>query len=167
MLRNTLLAAVLTVAAAGAAQAAPITYNVTLTGSPYAGSGTITLASAPTTGNQTYTASTGWLGLSLNIDGHDFTLAEENNPGDYVFFQNGKFLSFSYIGTDGTATLQLGSSYIYSDQTVTPQHYTSGKITLALAPVNTAVPEPASIALFAPLAVFAASRIRRKRKAVA
>jgi hypothetical protein len=158
----------LSVAAAGAAEAAPVTYNIGLTSSPYSYSGTITLASAPvSSGNEDFYAGAGWTALSLTIDGVSFTLANKNSSSTYVEFQNGTLNGFAFVGTQGNASLQLGGRfYTFSDQTTRPQLFAQGMVTLTPAP-STAVPEPASIALFAPLAIFVGTRLRRKRKTAA
>lgn len=157
-------------AAAPALHADPITYGVTLspTNGTYAGTGTLTLASAPSaSGIATYSATDGQLqGLSLSIDGQTFSLA--GDPDASVVFTNGQLTAIDFAETVNAPptryTLQLSDGFqLYGNgfghllssgdltaavatpplSSTTPQTETSPTAT------TSATPEPGSLVLLA------------------
>jgi hypothetical protein len=147
----------------GAAEAAPITYNVTLTatnpGSNVAGgTGSFTIDGSDFigSGNEFFTLtdpSKTLEDISFNIDGHTFDKTEAVGGFAQVFFQNGAVAGLTYTGIDGgnvVISLNVGAlSYTYSNYAAPyPFPFSQGNIS---AQISTApgrpVPEPASIAL--------------------
>ncbi len=125
-------------AAAPAVRADSITYDVTL--SPvhgaYAGTGTITLASAPSTsGITTYSAAKGQLeDLNLTIDNQTFSLA--GDPDASVLFTNGQLTAIDFAETvnhpPARYTLELSDGFdLYANGF--GHSISSGSLTAALA----------------------------------
>jgi hypothetical protein len=152
----TLCAAVLTLIVPATLHASPVTYNLTLTpgaGSPYGGTGTITLNSAvPSTGQVDYTqANGGLLDVTFNIDGQDFSLAGADGT-TLVRFYDGQINDITFAETIGTTpdrfTLDSTSGYAF--------YYNNGQAasygTFSVAGSGSSpspVPEPSSLLLFA------------------
>lgn len=162
MLKIVMRVSVLTAALAGlvlvspAAEAAPITYSVTLTSANQpAGTGSFTIDGGDFTGqlNEFFTpgnAAKTLLALDFDIDGRHFDLTDAIGGFAQVFFQNGNVAGFTFNAIDGGNTLislNVGAlSYIYSD--FTTGHSSSGSLSAVLAPPPpSAVPEPSSLLL--------------------
>lgn len=172
--------AVVTCALAGltmapAAEAAPITYNVTLkapAGNPSLGTGSFTIDGSDYAGvsNEFFTPTNPaktLLAISFDIDGKHFDLADAIGGFAQVFFQNGNVAGITYQGVDGGNTaisLNVGAlGYVYAD--FTTGHSSIGAVSAALAAPTTNVPEPASLlVLGAGLAGLAAAGIGRRRQ---
>ena len=152
-------AAIALLGSASAANAAPILYNLTLTGAvnqnPTGGTGSFSIEGSTfsKSGNEFFQYSgspSGDLLLSLTfvIDGHTFDKTDSLG-GDQVFFQNGNLAGVTYLGIDGAnvqISLNAGAlSYTYSNSIT--GHFSQGRITAALAPTTPAVPEPATWAM--------------------
>jgi hypothetical protein len=113
-----LSAAVLLVAAPPLLRASSITYNVTL--SPhaglYGGTGTLTLASAPSNlGITVYSQANHQLdNMTFTLDGQTFTLA--GDPGASVEFLNGELWSINFAQTIGSSPnrFTLDTSGVYA-----------------------------------------------------
>ena len=170
-------------AAAPALRAASITYNVTLspTVGQYGGTGTITLASAPSTsGLTTYSAAKGQLqGLTFTIDNQTFNLGGDKDA--FVQFLNGELYDITFAQTVGSSPnrFTLDTSGVYAFYSNNGQTGSYGNMTAALAqtispsapatpPASTSpTPEPGSLLLLA-TALFAGGFFvfRRKRTAL-
>ena len=145
-------ATILTVLVPATLHATPITYDLTLThsaGSPFDGTGTITIDSAPPSSGQVdYTQANGKLiNVTFSIDGQNFSLAGATGT-TLVRFLNGSLNDNTFsetIGnTPGRFTLNSTSGYVF--------YYNDGQAasygTFSVDPGNTSpVPEPASLLL--------------------
>jgi len=145
-----------TLAFAGAASAAPVLYNLTLTAQLHNGvaGGTGSFSIEGTTlqgvGNEYFRYSGSpdlLLSLEFVIDGKTFNKVDSGGIADQVFFMNGNLAGVTYQAIDGgnvLISLNAGAlSYIYNDYTT--GRYSIGTVTGVLAPA--AVPEPASLAM--------------------
>jgi len=149
------LAAVALAAQIGGAHAS-VMYDLTLpatSGDTINGSGSFTVSSAPLTGlnkvsNYEQTPGTsgdGTLtGLTINMDGDTFTLAQKNSESNpLVQFTSGKLDDITYAGVaaDGDS-LMMTSDFVFF--IVTSRTQEIGRFTATLAP---AVPEPSTWAM--------------------
>lgn|GEM_PF-2573045 len=149
--------AALVLLAAAPAHASPITYDLTLTGSPLGGTGSFTIDSSPPPSSQkvyaeadaTVPHTSAILGISFTIDGKTFTTSNEISPQAYLRFTSGTLDDITYAGTQsnlnpmthGDSFAVNGLSYIfYYDN---DQSYAAGTIAYQAA----AVSEPASVVL--------------------
>jgi hypothetical protein len=133
---------------------ADVTYDITLTGSPEAGSGFFTIntpfpATVPSEDSYTPGGSPyDLLALSFTIDGNTFTLNDKNpSSTPSVVSLNGSFFDIIYSGTlPGGLSLMVNDPFYVFDDLNDSGVDTTGTFTAALAP--SAVPEPMSIILF-------------------
>jgi hypothetical protein len=166
------LAAAFTFAAHAGAANASVIYDLTLTptsGGIITGAGTMTISAAPSTGlnqvsNYFQTPQSGsgtLLGLSLNIGGDSFTLAQKNNGSNPLAqFTSGVLDDITYAGvaTNGDS-LMMTSQFVFF--MVQSRQQEIGTFSAVLDP-SSAVPEPASLALMSGgLLALAALRHRR------
>jgi|GEM_PF-1492216 len=138
--------------------ATPINYNLTLVpraGSPFGGTGTITIDAAPSSSGITdYTKANGTLDyLAFTIDNQTFTLGGANG-NTLVRFLNGQLNDITFAETAGSSplrfTLDTTSGYAF--------YYDDGQAasygTMTASPINqfsdktSPVSEPASLVLF-------------------
>jgi len=140
-----------------ALHASPITYNLALTpgaGSPFGGTGTITLNSAvPSTGQVDYTqANGGLLDVTFNIDGQNFSLAGATGT-TLVRFLNGQLNDITFAETIGTTparfTLDSTSGYAFYYNDGQAASYGAFAVTGTSGSSPSPVPEPSSLLLFA------------------
>jgi hypothetical protein len=170
--KNLALAAAFALAAHAGAAKASVIYDLTLTptsGGTIAGDGTMTINAAPLTGlnqvsNYFQTPQNGsgtLLGLSLNIGGDSFTLAQKNNGSNPLTqFTSGVLDDITYAGvaTNGDS-LMMTSNFVFFMVQNRQQEF--GTFSAVLDPPS-AVPEPASLALLSGgLLTLAALRRRR------
>lgn len=150
----TLCAAVLTLAVPATLHASPVTYNLTLTpgaGSPFGGTGSITLNSAvPSTGQVDYTqANGGLLDVTFNIDGQNFSLTGTT----LVRFLNGQINDITFAETIGATpdrfTLDSTSGYAFYYNDGQAASYGTFAVTGTSGSSPSPVPEPSSLLLFA------------------
>jgi hypothetical protein len=168
-------------AAAPAVRADSITYDVTLspTHGVYGGTGTVTLAAAPSaSGLTTYSAANGQLkDLTFTIDGQTFSLSADKNA--LVEFLDGKLYDITFAQTVGSSSnrFTLDTSGVYAFYYNNGQSESSGALTAALAqvpsnpstpptPTTSPTPEPGSLLLLA-TALFAGGFFLFRRKRVA
>ncbi|HUZ93453.1 MAG TPA: PEP-CTERM sorting domain-containing protein [Edaphobacter sp.] len=153
----TLCAAVLTLVVPATLHASPITYNLTLTpgaGSPYGGTGTITLNSAvPSTGQVDYTqANGGLLDVTFNIDGQNFSLAGATGT-TLVRFYDGQINDITFSETIGTTperfTLDSTGGYAFYYNDGQAASYGTFTVSGTSGTSPSPVPEPSSLLLFA------------------
>lgn len=153
----TLCVAALTLVVPASLHASPITYNLTLTpsaGSPYGGTGTITLNSAvPSTGQVDYTqANGGLLDVTFNIDGQNFTLAGATGT-TLVRFLDGQLNDVTFAETIGTTperfTLDSTSGYAFYYNDGQAASYGTFSVSGTSGSSPSPVPEPSSLLLFA------------------
>jgi hypothetical protein len=165
---TSLFAALAMTGFATAANATPLTYDLTLTPAvgTLTGTGTFTI-DATGTPTGVYTVASGTLlNLSFTIGGHIFDLSNAiSGPSStWVYFAGGAFNGVTYTGIDGDilVSLNVGAlSYTYSNQTANAA-YSIGTVSGQPAPVQP-VPEPLTLALLgAGLAGMGAMRGRRK-----
>jgi hypothetical protein len=145
----TACASLVLVLACTAMHASPITYNLVLTadqGSPYSGTGTLTIEGAPSTsGISDYTIANGKLdALTFNIDGQNFSIADAGVSGTLVRFLNGTLNDITFSEQVGTSPFRfaLHSTANYAFYYDNELKVSTGTIT-AIAPA----PEPGSLAL--------------------
>jgi hypothetical protein len=145
--------AVVSVLVPATLHASQITYDLTLTptgGSPYGGTGTITLDGAPSTsGISDYTQANGNLiDVTFSIDGQNFSLAGATG-NTLVRFLNGSLNDITFSETIGNTpnrfTLDSTSGYVF--------YYNNGQSasygSFSVDPGNSSpVPEPVSLLLF-------------------
>lgn len=142
--------------AAPGVRAAPVTYNVTLSGAgnPISGSGSFTIDGSALSGvsNEFFTPSNPaktLLGISFDIGGRHFDLTDALGGFAQVFFQNGRLAGITFQGLDGgniQVSLNVGAlGYVFSDTTT--GHSSTGALALAPTPGPAVVPEPASLVL--------------------
>jgi len=145
----TACASLVLVLACTAMHASPITYSLVLTpdaGSPYGGTGTLTIESAPAaSGNSDYTFANGKLdALTFMIDGQTFNAKDPGVSGTLVRFQNGVLNDITFSELIGSSPLRFSlmstASYVFSYDNL--QKNSTGTIT-AVAPT----PEPGSLIL--------------------
>jgi hypothetical protein len=137
-------------AAVPALHASSITYDITLSPSagPYGGSGTITLASAPSDfGISTFSQANGTLqGLSFSVDNQAFSLA--GYPSATVEFLDGKLYNISFAQTVGSSPnrFTLDTSGVYAFYYNNGFSESSGSITAIpdVAPPDTSDPSTTS-----------------------
>jgi hypothetical protein len=155
--------AFLALASPAAMHATPITYDLTLTptaGSPFGGTGSITIESAPvSSGISNYTTTNGTLdNISFTIDNQTFILAGASGT-TLARFLNGQLNDITFAETVGASpvrfTLDTTSGYAfyydngqatsYGSMTAVP----ASQVENVQSAENTApVSEPASLALF-------------------
>lgn len=140
-----------------ALHASSITYNLTLTpsaGSPFGGTGTITLNSAvPATGQVDYTqANGGLLDVTFNIDGQNFSLAGATGT-TLVRFLNGQLNDITFAETIGTTperfTLDSTAGYAFYYNDGQAASYGNFSVAGIAGTSPSPVPEPSSLLLFA------------------
>lgn len=134
----------------GHAARADVIYTLTLTptqGSLYGGTGSVTLASAPSANGISNYSGSSLIALSFLIDGQTFGLA--GYPGASIQFLDGGLRNISF------AELIGGSPHRYNLQTsgVYAFYYNDLLVgsygTFAASPVPSLIPEPSSLALLA------------------
>ncbi|MGI4755354.1 MAG: PEP-CTERM sorting domain-containing protein [Janthinobacterium lividum] len=141
---------------------ASVTYNLALNGTPFSGTGAITLATAPTsTGLSNYTAGQ-FSNLFFNIDGQTFSTAT-GGAVSAVQFLNGSFYDITFSqqlgNTPNRYSLQTTALFSFSYNNL--QSGEIGTITSSLAPVSV-TPEPSSFGLLATGMLGVAGVLRRR-----
>ena len=153
----TFCAAVLILAVPATLHASSVTYNLILTpsaGSPYGGTGTITLNSAvPSTGQVDYTqANSGLVDVAFNIDGQNFSLAGATGT-TLVRFLNGQLNDITFAETIGVTparfTLDSTSGYAFYYNDGQAASYGTFSVGQGDPTSPSPVPEPSSLLLFA------------------
>jgi hypothetical protein len=144
----TACASLFLVLACTAMHASPITYDLVLTadkGSPFSGTGTLTIDSAPsTTTVSNYTSGSGLENLTFTIDGQNFSMKDPGVSGTLVQFVNGALSDITFSEEIGASPYRfaLHSTANYAFYYDNELKVSTGTIT-AIAPA----PEPGSLAL--------------------
>jgi hypothetical protein len=167
---HSILATAALLSASLAAHADPVTYDLTLTPTSgvYGGTGSFTLAGAPTN-NVDYFTTNGLEALSFTIDGQTFSLANEtpgNAANTLVEFQSGNIWDITFAETIGSGlnslTLDTAGNYAFFYSNNGIEQESSGTFTDTPAPPNAVTPEPTGIALLGTGLLGLAGVVRRR-----